>query len=208
MKEKTEQTIFGDVQRLSTSIMHYFKCPGCSDCSSTSTEVRNRHFLRDYESEFERDVDRFKVTLSEEVNQSADNLRAELAASIYLNQLSSQMDSMLKKEVEKLIGNLVSQSQSLIEEQKKVSFEDWWKKMADVILKKINLEEEDSTPVKASVQSKITSLLRSDVHRYHQKKPNVPSTFFENGFDVQQSHIRRGKPGEFEGESQDRHRTH
>ena len=81
MKKKTNQTVDSNIQTLSESIMHYFECSGCTECSP---EVRNRHFLKDYKSGFGHDIERFEETLKEEINQSVENLRVELAAALNL----------------------------------------------------------------------------------------------------------------------------
>ena len=199
MKEEMEKNIASFISSLLSDIRHYFKCSGCSKCSA---EVRNRHFLRDYKSEFERDVTRFGIMLNEEVNQSSENLRADLAASIYINKLSSQMDSLIKMKVQELIEKMIAQSRSeLTEVKKKRSFDDLWNTVTDEILTKIDRKEKE-IDIKASVQNIITSLLGPDVHRYHKKKQqmstdttsNSANTYDEKGFDLQESHVTRGNP--------------
>ena len=186
MKQEVEKKIVGYIQNLTSDILHYFKCSGCSKCSD---EVRNRHFLRHYKAELEHDINRFKVTLSEEVNQSTDNLTAELAASITLNQLSSQMDSLIKKEVQELIEKMISQSKSLTQEQMKKRFEDLWKTVADEILKN-NDRKWKEIDIKASVQTVITAQLVSDAYGYNKKKPKSPRTY-KRGFDVLDLHVTK-----------------
>ena len=186
MKKKADQDVNSNTHTLLESIMHYFKCSGCTECSP---EVRNRHFLKDYRSGFEHDIGRFGETLKEEMNQSVENLRVELAASIELNRLSSQMDTLIKKEVQELIEKMMSQS--LAEVNTRESFDGLWTNVEEEILKKINPKEKQ-VYIKASVQSVITNLLGPDVHRYHRKKSGSRIKIAVKVFVVKDSHMTRG----------------
>ena len=174
MKQEVEKNIVSSIQKLLSDILHYFKCPSCSKCSA---EVRNRHFLKHYKGEFKRDIERFEITLKEENKQSAENFTEDVVASIHIKQLSSQMDTLIKKKVQELIEKMISQSESLTGEQMERSFEDLWKTVADEIWKKIGRKEKD-TDIKGSVQSVITT--------------NSPSTCDEEVFDLLASHLTRG----------------
>ena len=185
MKKKTKQDVNSNIQILTKSIMHYFKCSGCTECSP---EVRNRHFLKDYKSGFEHDIEIFEETLKEEINQSAENLRVELAASIDRNQQSSQMDDLIKKKLQDLIDEMMPQS--LTEENKRESFDRLWTNVEEEILKKINPKEK-KVNIKASVQSVITTLLGSDSHKYHRKKSDSRNKIGVKSFVAKDSHAAR-----------------
>ena len=122
------------------------------------------------------------------MSQSADNLKAELAVSIDINELSLQMDSLIKKE--ELIEKMISQSKSLTQEQMKRSFDDLWKTVADEILKK-NDRKGNEIDIKASVENIITAQLESDAYGYNKKKNYSPNTD-QTGFDVLDSYVTKG----------------
>ena len=85
-KEDTRGFINSSSKSLSFKILHFFNCSGCpsEDCSK---EVRNRELLRGYKSKFMHDIEQFRKDLEVEVNQSIENLEAELT-----NACSAQSD--------------------------------------------------------------------------------------------------------------------
>ena len=186
MKTKTDQTVDSNIQRLSKSIMHYFNCSGCTECSP---EVRNRHFLRGYKSEFGDDIKRFGEKLKEELKQSVENLREELETSIYLNQLSSQMDELIKKWVQELTQKIMSKS--LTEKNVRRSFDRFWTNVVDAVLKKTNPKEK-IVYIKASVERVIANLLAANVHKYNRRKSDSSNRIDMKDFKVKDSHVTRG----------------
>ena len=165
--------------------MHYFKCSG-------SPEVRNRHFLRDYKNEFEHGIKRFEKTLKEEMNQSAENLREDLEASIELNRLSSQIGDSIKGKIQDTIEKI--KVLSLPAENIRQSFDSLWTNVAEESLKEIHPKEKRvDLNIRASIQSVITTFLGPDYHRYHRKKSDSSKRIGMNGFEVKDSHLVRGK---------------
>ena len=189
-KNENSDFIYSSGKNLSSSILHYFDCPGCStkDCSK---EVRNRQLLRDYKSEFVHDIKRFQEAL-EEVNVSTDNLETELTTSMSLYQLGRQMDDILKRRVQYVIGQ--KKSEVLTEEETESIFDELWKTETDEIPRKITqkLRNKDIRP---TVQNTIKTILGPDNFEYNKKKSHQSNEYNGKGFDVTKSYLKSNNEG-------------
>ena len=150
------------VGAIEEKILHYFRCGGCSNCSSS---VTNRHLLVNNEKEFRDEIQSLKRTLIKELNSSMGKFEKQMTTEKQIHELSIEMDTKLKRKVNEAIRSEKSTDLSKVELEQ--IFDKLWDEATGDILQsdKEVYQEED---IQAMVQMTIRSLLGSEDHLYMQ----------------------------------------
>ena len=135
-KQQVTGHLFRGIQDTKMKILHYFRCTGCGDCSTT---VKNRHLLANNEKEFLDEVNILWSTLEDDVESFLLNMEIKVKTDESVRELSMQMNSILKRKVQEAIQN--RHTEDVTEQQVQDWFEDLWKKSAADIQRLIKRKE-------------------------------------------------------------------
>ena len=159
---KIHSSILLKVGVVEKKVLHYFRCLGCAECSSS---VTNRYLLVNNEKEFQDEVQSLKQALIKELNFCMETFEKQMNAEKQMNQQSIEMDIKLKRRVDETIQSGKSEKLSKGELQK--MFDKLWDEATRNILQSVK-EVDQEEDIKATVQSTIRSLLGSEDHYYMQ----------------------------------------
>ncbi len=152
------------IEAIKAEIMHYFQCPGCDNCKA---EVANRHLLANNEREFRDDVKYLQTTLKREIEDAMEKLEITLRTEERIDELSSDMDDILKRKVQETVKT--RKSERLSEAETEQVFEELWEEAAGDILRTAKRAER-TIDVEAAVQSVIRSFLDQHFYQYLRKE--------------------------------------
>ena len=159
---KIYSSIVAKVGAIEEKIMHYFRCRGCTKCSSS---VPNRHLLVNNEKEFRDEVQSLKRTLIKELNSGMEKFEKQMNAEKQIHELSIEMDTKLKRRVNEAIRS--GKSKDLSQRELEQMFDKLWEEATRDILRSVkDVDQEED--IQATVQSTVRSLLGSEDHYYMQ----------------------------------------
>ena len=91
------------VEEMKKIIQHYFQCADCKECSAS---VEHRNLLADNEKEFLDDVRMVGRGLQKEIEQRLMDLKLCMKTEKLINEMSTEMDGILKRKVKETISQL------------------------------------------------------------------------------------------------------
>ena len=155
-KRKIVDHLYKQINYLENSIVHYFQCAGCKECSK---EVKNRHLLANNILEFHEEIRALYTTLKNDVESSMSNLEVKLKTDERMRKLSAEIDGILKQKIHEAIqtGEYVN----LDENQLENVFGHLWEKFCGEISQIVKPQEENED-IEAAIQRTIRDVLRSD----------------------------------------------
>ena len=157
---KIHSSIVVRVGVIEEKILHYFRCRGCSKCSSS---VTNRHLLVNNEKEFRDEVQSLKRALIKELNSCMEKFEKQMNAEKQIHELSIEMDTKLKRKVNEAIRS--GKSKKLSKDELEEMFDKIWDEATSDILRSVK-EPDQEENIEGMVQSTIRSLLGSEDHHY------------------------------------------
>ena len=163
VKLKVQNHVVVRCAEIEKTILHYFQCSGCDECSS---DVTGRHLLANNEKEFCDEVQSLKRALIKETDSAMDNLDVKLKIDTRMYQLNTEMDDFLVNKVKETIRSQKSENleRQVIEEL----FESFWKDAAYDVLTVTRYTYTDPN-IEAKVQAIARYFFGSDDHFYLQK---------------------------------------
>ena len=144
------------------TILHYFQCSGCAECSS---DVTGRQLLANKEKEFYDEVQSLKKTLMKEIDSIMDNLEVRLKIDARIHQLSTEMDDFLVNKVKETIQT--KKSEGLESHDIEEMFESLWKEATYDVLR-LTRYTYTHLNIEATVQTVVRNFFGSDDHFYLQ----------------------------------------
>ena len=175
-------TLEKEGEEMRKRIQHYFRCQGCKSCSST---VKNRNLLANNEKEFLDDVTEVKKTLKKEIELYMDKLKVNMETEMWINEMSTGMDDVLKQKVKETISLLTPEE--LTKEKTEQIFEDLWKDAAKEILQK-SKSIEGKKNIEGIVQQTIRGMLKDKDNLYRQRQINKHGE--KKTFKVKKKHFK------------------